>query len=61
MENEAEISATLQELPAENAIRSRLVVTLLSDETILREVEPGQPTEALRGLFRDARASHGDS
>lgn len=60
MENEAQISAALQELLAEDVIRSRLVVSLASGEAILREIEQGQPTEALRGLFRDARASHGD-
>ena len=34
MENKAQISAALQELLAGDVIRSRLVVTLLSDKTI---------------------------
>jgi hypothetical protein len=43
----------LQELPADIIIHPRLVVTRKSGEAILREMEKGKPTEALRDLMRD--------
>jgi len=43
----------LQELPADIIIHPRLVVTCKSGEAILREMETGTPTGALRNLMRD--------
>lgn len=43
----------LQELPADIIVHPRLVVTRRSGEAILREMEKGKPTKALRDLMRD--------
>jgi hypothetical protein len=43
----------LQELPADVIVRPRLVVTRKSGESILKEIEEGKPTDALRDLMRD--------
>jgi len=43
----------LQELPADVIVHPRLVVTPGSGETILRQIEEGESTEALRDLMRD--------
>jgi hypothetical protein len=43
----------LQQLPADIIIHPRLVVTRKSGEAILREIEKGRPTDALRDLMRD--------
>lgn len=43
----------LQELPADIIVHPRLVVTRRSGEAILREMEKGKPTDALRDLMRD--------
>jgi hypothetical protein len=43
----------LQELPADIIVHPRLVVTRKSGEAILRELEKGKPTNALRDLMRD--------
>ncbi len=43
----------LHELPADIIVHPRLVVTRKSGEAILREMEKGRPTEALRDLMRD--------
>ena len=43
----------LQELPADIIVHPRLVVTRKSGEVILREMEKGKPTDALRDLMRD--------
>ena len=43
----------LQELPADVIIRPRLVITRKSGETILKQMETGKPTRALRDLMRD--------
>ena len=43
----------LQELPADIVIHPKLVVTRKSGETILKQIEKGKPSAALRGLMRD--------
>ena len=43
----------LQELPADVIICPRLVITRKSGETILKQMETGKPTRALRDLMRD--------
>jgi hypothetical protein len=43
----------LRELPADIIVHPRLVVTRQSGEVILRQIEEGEPTEALRDLMRD--------
>jgi hypothetical protein len=43
----------LQELPGDIIVHPRLVVTRKSGEAILREMEKGKPTDALRDLMRD--------
>jgi len=43
----------LQELPVDIIVHPTLVVTRKSGEAILREVEKGKPTAALRDLMRD--------
>lgn len=43
----------LQELPADIIVHPRLVVTPESARSILREIESGEPTDALRALMRD--------
>jgi hypothetical protein len=43
----------LRELPADVIVHPRLVVTRQSGEVILRQIEEGEPTEALRDLMRD--------
>jgi hypothetical protein len=43
----------LRELPADVVVHPRLVVTRQSGEVILRQIEEGEPTEALRDLMRD--------
>ena len=43
----------LQALPADVITHPRLVVTPKSGEAILRQIERGRPTRALRGLLRD--------
>ncbi len=43
----------LQELPADVIVHPRLVVTRKSGEAILKQMETGKPTEALRDLMRD--------
>jgi hypothetical protein len=43
----------LQELPADLIVHPRLVVNSRSGEAILRELDKGAPTDALRELLRD--------
>lgn len=43
----------LQELPVDVIVHPRLVVTRKSGEAILKQVETGKPTKALRHLMRD--------
>lgn len=43
----------LQELPADIIVHPRLVVSRESGDVILRQVEKGRPTKALRQLMRD--------
>jgi hypothetical protein len=43
----------LQALPTDIIVHPRLVVTRRSGEAILREIEQGKPTDALRDLMRD--------
>jgi hypothetical protein len=43
----------LQEVPVDIIVHPRLVVTRKSGETVLKEMERGQPTPALRDLMRD--------
>lgn len=43
----------LQELPADVIIHPRLVVTRKSGGSILKQMETGKPTDALRDLMRD--------
>ncbi len=43
----------LQELPADVVIHPNLVVTSKSGEAILKQIETGRPTNALRRLMRD--------
>ena len=43
----------LQELPADIIVHPRLVVTRKSGETILREMDKGEPTDTLLDLMRD--------
>jgi len=43
----------LQELPADVVTHPKLVVTRKSGEAILKQIETGRPTNALRRLMRD--------
>jgi hypothetical protein len=43
----------LQELPADIIVHPKLVVTRRSGEAILKQIESGKPTAALRDLMRD--------
>jgi hypothetical protein len=43
----------LQELPAHVVVHPKLVVTRKSGEAILRQIQRGKPTPALRSLLRD--------
>jgi hypothetical protein len=43
----------LQELPADIVIHPKLVVTRKSGEAILKQIDKGKPTAALRKLMRD--------
>ena len=43
----------LQELPADIIVRPKLVITRKSGEALLKQVEKGKPTQALRDLMRD--------
>ena len=43
----------LQELPADVIVHPKLVVTRKSGEAILKRIETGKPTRALRALMRD--------
>ncbi len=43
----------LQELPADAVVHPKLVVTRKSGEAILRQIQRGKSTPALRGLLRD--------
>ena len=43
----------LQELPADAVVHPKLVVTRKSGEAILRRIQRGKSTPALRGLLRD--------
>lgn len=43
----------LQELPADIVVHPRLVVTRKAGEVILRAIETGKPTPALRKLMRN--------
>ena len=43
----------LQELPADVVVHPKLVVTRKSGEAILRQIQRGKATPALRGLLRD--------
>jgi hypothetical protein len=42
----------LQELPADLVVHPKLVVTRRSGQAILRQIEKGKATPALRGLLR---------
>jgi len=57
MEREIQISAlvsrTTKELPADVVIHPKLVVTRKSGEAILKQIEKGKPSAALRRLMRD--------
>lgn len=43
----------LQELPADIIVHPKLVITRKSGEAVLKQVEKGKPTQALRDLMRD--------
>jgi hypothetical protein len=43
----------LHELPADVVVHPKLVVTRKSGQTILRQMEKGKPSPALRRLLRD--------
>ncbi len=43
----------LQELPADVLVHPKLVLTRKSGEAILKQMETGKPTPALRDLMRD--------
>ncbi len=43
----------LQELPADVIVHPKLVVTRESGRVILKQMETGRPTDALRDLMRD--------
>jgi hypothetical protein len=43
----------LQELPADVVVHPKLVVTRRSGEAILKQIQRGTATPALRGLLRD--------
>lgn len=43
----------LQELPADAIVHPKLVVTQRSGQEILKQIEKGKPTRALRSLLRD--------
>lgn len=43
----------LQELPADVIVHPKLVVTRKSGKEILRQMEAGKPTKALRDLMRN--------
>jgi hypothetical protein len=43
----------LQELPADIIVHPKLVVTRKSGEAILKQIESGKPTAALRDLMHD--------
>src|SRR5512132_2866136 len=43
----------LQELPADVIVHPTLVVTRKSGEAILKQIQTGRPTKALRDLMRD--------
>lgn len=43
----------LQELPADFIVHPRLVVTRKSGAAMLKRMETGEPTDALRNLMRD--------
>ena len=43
----------LQELPADAILHPRIVVTRKSGAAILKKIESGKPTQALRDLMRD--------
>jgi hypothetical protein len=43
----------LQELPADIVVHPKLVVTRKSGQTILRQIDTGKATPALRDLMRD--------
>ncbi len=43
----------LQELPADFIVHPRLVVTRKSGAAMLKRMETGKPTDALRNLMRD--------
>ncbi len=59
MEHETQITAlvsrTTQELPADIIIHPKLVVTRRSGAAILKQIEKGRPSAALRRLMRDGR------
>jgi hypothetical protein len=43
----------LEHLPADAIVHPRLVVTRKSGQAILKQVQAGKPTKALRDLLRD--------
>jgi len=43
----------LQELPADVVVHPKLVVTRKSGQAILKQIQGGKPTPALRDLLRD--------
>jgi hypothetical protein len=43
----------LQELPADIIIHPKLVVTRKSGKVVLKQIEKGKPSAALRSLMRD--------
>lgn len=43
----------LQELPADVVVHPKLIVTRKSGQVILRQMEKGKPSPALRRLLRD--------
>jgi hypothetical protein len=43
----------LQELPADVVVHPKLVVTRRSGQAILKQIEKGKPSRALRSLLRD--------
>lgn len=43
----------LQELPADVIVHPKLVVTRKSGEEVLKQIQTGKPTRALRELMRD--------
>jgi len=53
MAKESQVSAQIEEIPAEYIIHPRIVVSRKTGEEMLRKAENPDPTPALRELMRD--------